>query len=100
MSLTSPTPLSVQPLALSTSRVGSYAFVQAVIRSVSYCPHPSLNGTHRTIEGWFERAAMTAFHSDSTWASLAARASAAASDLLKRALGMSCQTKSPSLSHQ
>ena len=96
----SPTPLSVQPLALLTSRVGSCCFVQAAMRSVSYWPQPSLNGTHMTIDGWLRSASMTAFHSPSNWASRPARDSGAWASRLNRALGMSCQTSRPSLSHQ
>ena len=58
MSATSPVPVSVQPLALFTSREGSCFLIQSTYRGVSCCPQPSLNGTHITIDGWFHRASI------------------------------------------
>ncbi len=58
MSITSPTLRSVQPLALSTSRVGSSFLIRSTTRGVSNWPQPSLNGTHITMEGWLRNALM------------------------------------------
>ena len=46
MSLMSPTPRSLQPLVLTTSRVGSSFLTISVMRAVSHWPQPSLYGTH------------------------------------------------------
>src|SRR6185369_18097157 len=56
---TSPTPLSFHPLALFTSLLGSRCFSHWTYCSVSCCPHPSLNGTHITIDGWIRSALTT-----------------------------------------
>ena len=51
MSITSPHFVSVQPLALLTSRLGSISLTHLVSRSVSYCPQPSLKTTHMMMAG-------------------------------------------------
>src|SRR3954469_9805040 len=99
MSCMSPAPASVHPLALLTSRVGSNSFTHAAIRFVpsvpygSVCPHPSLNGTHVTIDGELMCCSTSAFISTSN-------CFCHAPDLGASALGMSCHTSNPSLSAQ
>ena len=102
MSFTSPAPLSVQPLALFTSRVGSYCLIQSTIRGVSYWPQPSLNGTHMTMRRMIAAAVDHALQFE---LELLADSDVALSVRLRRRdvlspLGMSCQTSRPSLSHQ
>ena len=94
MSFTSPTFMSVHPLALFTSMPGSHRLIHSTIRGVSYWPQPSLNGTHMTMLGWLRRPAHRA-------ARLRIGAPIPAFDRRARVvLGMSCQTSRPKVSAQ
>ncbi len=102
MSITSPTLRSFQPLAESTSRVGSYSFVHSVTRCVSNWPQPSLNTTHAMMHGWLNRPSIMRFNSRSyCLADSGVRLMSGWPPPMARSpLGMSWKTSRPSRSHQ
>src|SRR5206468_8403242 len=58
-----PTFSKLPPLAVLTSREGSFCMVQFTISFVLNCPHASLKGTQTTIHGKLYRASIILFHS-------------------------------------
>ncbi len=72
------------------------------MRGVSNWPHPSLNGTHITMLGWFQwlRIIRTSSVSNSRVAAVSVDRSELSLTSGMEALGMSCQTRMPSRSHQ
>ena len=90
----SPISASFHPLAQQTRLCGlTLSMTTCVIRSVSNCPHPSLNTTHCTMLGWFSKASMMRTASSSKFC--LAKASCPAGRL---GLGRSCHTNIPSRS--